>query len=106
MATIVKLAEKYTAFHYPNGGASETRSRINIYAADNHALYVIFKADDVQLPTSKFQDSVGVGYEHAHRYPYYLDLLRNEGPVWITINPDIPSFVVYASQEPVGEGEF
>ena len=43
------------------------------------------------------------------RYPWYLDLLRNEGPIWVQVQPA----AVYGqnvvrlttSQEPTGEGE-
>ena len=81
-------------------------SRINIQASDNYRLYILFTRDNSgTLPSSQFANKVGVAYEYAFRFPYYVDLLRNEGPIWITFNTDAPSFVVYAASEPVGEGE-
>jgi hypothetical protein len=105
MPAFVKKAETYSALHYPNGGAPDTRSRINIRTTDDYRLYIIFKADNLQLPPNQYNNKIGIGYEHAHRYPYYLDLLRNEGPIWVTFNDEVPSFVVYAANEPIGEEE-
>ena len=49
----------------------------------------------------------GVAYEEFERFPYYLDLVRNEKPIYVTFNPDAtpPAYVVYCASEPPGEGE-
>ena len=103
MAIFVKRATTYAAFQYPS--SSSTQSRINIYTEDGYRLYILFFADDVSLPANSYSSNTGVAYENASRYSAYLDLLRNESPVWVTFNEEAASYVVYAASEPVGEGE-
>lgn len=62
-------------------------------------------SDDGQLPDHKLSDTAGVAYEYSRRYAYYIDLLRNEEPVFVTVNSSGPTFTVFASPEPVGEDE-
>lgn len=102
MATFVKRSLKYSAFLYPNG---TSEGRINIYCEEGNRLYILFRAESGGLPGNTWHGSTGVAYETIDRYPYYVDLLRNESPVWVTFNTDAKAFVVYASSEPVGEGE-
>jgi len=105
MAVFVKKANSYAAFQYPSAG--DYQCRINVHAADGYKLYILFNADGAALPANSYNAStkVGVAREHASRYSSYLDLLRNEDPVWVTFNEEAKSFVVYAAGEPVGEGE-
>ena len=104
MATFIKKAQTYAAFRYPN---SNTPCRINIYAADGYRLYLVFKPDGSALPANAYNlaQKTGVAYEHDSHFQSYVDLLRNEDPVWVTFNEDAKTFVVYAAGEPVGEGE-
>ena len=102
MAAFVKRSLSYAAFMYPNG---TNEGRINIYCEDNYKLYILFKAPGETLPGNTFSGTIGVAYESVDRYPFYIDLLRNESPIWVTFNPDAKSYVVYCSGEPVGEGE-
>ncbi len=102
MSAFVKRSLNYAAFMYPNGS---TEGRINIYCEDGNRLYILFKKAGDPLPANSYSGTTGVAYETVDRYPYYVDLLRNESPVWVTFNPEAKSFVVYASREPVGEGE-
>ena len=102
MSVFVKRALNYSAFLYPNGSSE---ARVNIYCEGGNRLYVIFKSDGDSLPGNNYSGTSGVAYESIDRYPYYIDLLRNESPVWVTFNTTAKSFVVYASQEPVGEEE-
>ncbi len=105
MATFVKRVNHYAAFRYPN--RPSTQARINCYAVDGYRLYLIFKAEGVDLPANSYNADIktGVAYDSVRHYPAYVDLLRNEKPVWITFNEDQASFVVYAAGEQVGEGE-
>ncbi len=102
----IKPLQSYSAFLYPGKGLSE--GRINLYCGD-HKLYLIFRSDESELPSNSFNSSshTGVAYEEFSRYPYYLDLIRNEKPINVTFNPDAtPSaYVVYCASEPPGEGE-
>lgn len=105
MATFAKRVNHYAAFRYPN--RPSTQARINCYAVDGYRLYLIFKAVGTDLPVNSFNPDIktGVAYESVSHYPAYLDLLRNEKPVWVTFNEADASFVVYAAAEQVGEGE-
>ena len=103
MAIFVKKANRYAAFQYPRAG--DYQSRINIYTDDGYKLYILFLADGATLPANNYINKTGVAYEDASRFAVYQDLLRNEDPVWVTFNEGAKHFVVYASNEPVGEGE-
>ena len=102
MAAFLKRSVKYAAFLYPNGTSG---GRINIYCEEENRLYILFSNAGDALPGNSYQGTTGRAYERIDCYPYYVDLLRNESPVWVTFNTDARSFVVYASSEPVGEGE-
>ena len=102
MSTFVKKGEKYSAFLYPNGSSE---ARVNIYCEDRHRLYIIFREAGASLPENTYSGSTGVAYETIDRFPYYVDLLRNESPIWVTFNTTARAYVVYASNEPVGEEE-
>ena len=101
MSVFVKRSLSYSTFLYPNGSSE---GRINIYTEGGNRLYILFK-NEGELPGNSYSGTTGVAYETVDRYPYYVDLLRNESPVWVTYNTTAKSFVVYASGEPVGEAE-
>lgn len=44
-------------------------------------------------------------YFRADRYPHFIDLLRNEGPLFFYYNKDNHTCYITTSDEPVGEGE-
>lgn len=107
MAAFAKQANTYAALLYPNPSPDGNQSRINIYTADGYKLYILFRSDGTSMPANTYNSStkIGVAYEDVSRYAEYIDLLRNEKPVWVTFNEEAKSFVVYASGEPVGEEE-
>ncbi len=98
----IKNCQHYAAFLYPNGDNS---GRINLYCNDGYRLYLIFK--DGSLPANTFNESIktGVGYQPIDRFSDYVDLLRNEKPIYVTFNTESKNYVVYVASEPVGEGE-
>lgn len=102
-----KTVEHYAAFLYPND--TDSSSRINLYCADRHRLYLLFYEDGVNLPDNSFSanTNTGVAYAPLSQYPSYIDMLRNEKPVRVTFRPeDTPArYVVWVSQEEPGEGE-
>ena len=100
MAAFVKRALTYAAFQYPNATQG---GRINIYCEGGYRLYIIFQ--EGSLGTNSMSGNTGVAYEKNDDYMKYIDLLRNESPVWVTFNTDAKVFVVYAAGEPVGEDE-
>lgn len=107
MAPFVKGANSYSAFLYPNNADNE--ARINVYCDEGHKLYILFRREAAALGTNSYNagSKIGVAYEGITGFERYIDLLRNENPVWVTFSPDNtpPTFVVYAAREPVGEEE-
>ncbi len=102
----IEATRRYSAFLYPNAGKQD--GRINLYCETNR-LYLIFKDPSDPLPSNSYNEGmkIGVGYQPISQYANYLDLVRNEGPIFVTFRPEDspPNFVVYAAAEPPGEGE-
>ena len=105
MPVFRKRITHYAVFRYPQEGSSQ--ARINCYSEDGYRVYVIFVADGSTRPANSYNASskTGVGYDYVSHFPAYVDLLRNEDPVWATINEEKASYVIYAAGEGVGEGE-
>ncbi len=102
----VKTVDQYSAFLYPSDMSTE--ARINLYCKDGYKLYLIF-VDDEELATNTYSErsKVGVAYVKRKYFADYVDLVRNEGPIYVTFRPESspPLYVVYAANEPPGEGE-
>lgn len=102
----IKTLETYSAFLYPYEG--EQIGRINLYCGD-HKLYLKFLPSSDALPSNTFDatNKIGMAYQPFSRFQYYLDLVRNEKPIKVTFRPKDkpPTYVVYCSYEPPGEGE-
>jgi len=47
----------------------------------------------------------GLMFVPTEQYAWYVDLLRNEDPVWVTLDDQAFLNRVYCAGEPVGEGE-
>jgi hypothetical protein len=102
----VKTLTRYDAFLYPNEGKQS--GRINLYC-DDHKLYLIFRhpGDALSANTYDATSKIGVAFQTFSQYQHYLDLVRNEKPIYVTFRPEDtpPGFVVYCASEPPGEGE-
>ena len=102
----IRMLDRYDAFLYPNEGKQS--GRLNLYC-DDHKLYLLFLDPEDALPANSFDDAakIGRGYQRFSQYRHFLDLVRNERPVWVTFIPeDTPStFVVFCGAETPGEGE-
>jgi hypothetical protein len=96
---------RYSAFLYTTNG--ETEARINLYCEDAR-LYLIFR-DFTARDVAKYNPTshTGVAYQNFEAYPAYIDMVRNEDPVWVTfrIDQDPPTFAVICAAEPPGESE-
>jgi hypothetical protein len=106
MPVFSKNVEHYSAF--VNAGEVYA-ARINIYCGEGHRLFIRFPREGVDPPTNNYDpvNTIGAAFEPIARYPYYMDLLRNEKPVWVKFYTEWepPRFMVYVSREPAGEGE-
>ena len=102
----IKTLQRYSAFLYP--GKRENEGRINLYCGDQR-LYLIFHSSLDEMQDNSYNESawVGVAYEEFSRFQHYLDLVRNEKPIYVTFSPEVtpPAYVVYCASEPPGEGE-
>jgi hypothetical protein len=102
----IKALARYDAFLYPNEGKQS--GRINLYCEDNK-LYLIFRdpTDALSPNTYNATTKIGVANQAFSQFQHYLDLIRNEKPIWVTFRPEDrpPTFVVYCASEPPGEGE-
>jgi hypothetical protein len=69
---------------------------------------VFFVPDDDNLPPSFYNPAVksGATFRPISQMPLYIDLLRNEAPVFVSMNDEIEDLNrVSTWPEPVGEGE-
>jgi hypothetical protein len=102
----IKSLSSYAAFLYPKG--SKQSGRINLYCGD-HKLYLIFVDPSDPISPNSFNSAtkIGVASQPFSQYAHYLDLIRNEKPIWVTFRPEDspPNYVVYCSNETPGEGE-
>ena len=102
----IKTLVRYDAFLYPNAG--KQNGRINLHCTD-HKLYMIFRHPSDALSPNSYNanNKIGVAYQTFSQYQHYLDLVRNEKPIYVTFRPEDtpPNFVIYCAGEPPGEGE-
>src|SRR5262245_35117773 len=102
----IKTLQRYDALLYPNEGKQS--GRINLYCED-HKLYLIFRHPSDPLSPNNYDAGakIGVAHQPFSQYEHYLDLARNEKPIFVTFRPEDtpPTFVVYCASEPPGEGE-
>jgi hypothetical protein len=102
----IKALQRYDAFLYPN--QNKQSGRLNLHC-DDHKLYLLFvdPADVLSANTFNPTTKIGVAYQRFAQYQHFLDLVRNETPIWVTFRPEDtpPTFVVYCAGETPGEGE-
>ena len=103
----VKVLTSYDAMLYP--GEGQQFGRINLNCFEDYKLYLIFLDPSEPLATDSYNATtkVGVAHMYFHKYPHFLDLVRNEKPIAVTFRPEDtpPTFVVWCTLEPPGEGE-
>lgn len=90
------------------GGAAKFYAYICCHAKDGTRFCVYFlrpdskPIDNIYNPAAKW----ATAYLPADQYTWYIDLLRNEKPVYAYLNSDKPiANRLYTGKEPVGEGE-
>jgi hypothetical protein len=90
------------------GGAAKFYANILCRSSDGYRFAIYFLRPDsneianVYNPTAKWATS----YLPADHLVWYLDLLRNEKPVYAYLNSETPiGNRLYTGAEPVGEGE-
>lgn len=103
---IIEQFKKYKVFLYGGGGASISTAVINIVLPSGKA---IFRFKDGKLKknshTVKGKKSLYEIYIRTDRYPHFIDLLRNEKPLYFFYDYNENISYITTSDEPVGEGE-
>jgi hypothetical protein len=90
------------------GGGDRTRAYIVCFADDGHRFVIYFAAPGSQLAPPRYSvnakfGSINVAVAEMHNY---VDLLRNEKPVYAYLNSERPEWNnLSTSLEPVGEEE-
>lgn len=73
-----------------------------------HQLMINFVENGASIPKSQYDEKKKTGaiFLPLATMPYYIDLLRNEKPVFAYCNSEQPEWTnISTSHEPVGEGE-
>ena len=107
MTVSTKQVTTYNVTLLPQTGASGTGAfdgQIAFNCADNFRLIVRFTKT---ASANTFTGTTGTAFTDSIEFPYYIDLARNEKPVFVQFNPDVtpPRFGVFTGAEPIGEGE-
>lgn len=81
---------------------------ITCHGSEGKTLILYFVYPDSLMPENHYDPSEGVGssYLPAEQYAWYLDLLRNEKPIFARMHSEKPYWnKIFTGAEPVGEGE-
>lgn len=111
MAQISKVIERYSVALASNGvAAGNVRYCASILCHGGEYRYaLIFLLEGSPNPGERFSsdDKIAYSYLPSERYPWYVDLLRNEGPLVMLLETDPRAYGhrIVSGTEPVGEGE-
>ena len=102
----VRTAQKYDVFLTASDG--KPGARIVIYSSDC-TLQLVFSDSAGSSASASYEATTKTGFVimPMSQYMIYLDLLRNEKPVYVNFITEAapPSFEVFCQNEPTGEGE-
>jgi hypothetical protein len=83
-------------------------AQIQCMGDDNQSLFISFMPSDEALPNN-FSDvelKTGAIFRPSSEYAWYLDLLRNEGPIYAHLIPEDPDGNSLSTWfEPIGTGD-
>ncbi len=103
---VIEQFKKYKVFLYGGGSAGISTSVINLELPSGKA---VIRFKDGRLKKNK-ATTIGKKtlyeiYIRTDRYPHFIDLLRNEKPLYFFYDLDQHISYITTSDEPVGEGE-
>ena len=83
------------------------RAHINVYGGDyNMTLYFVDDIDSAPDNVYNEPGKRGIMILPVTQYSWYVDMLRNESPVYAQIHTHAPNAIMlYTGLEPTGEGE-
>ncbi len=90
------------------GGGPKSRGCLVCYGSDGHRFAIYFAAPgSAMAPPRYFPDAkFGSINVPVNEMPHYVDLVRNEKPVYAYLNSDNPQWNnIRTSKEPIGEEE-
>ncbi len=101
-----RTVQKYDAYLCPNEGKAGGRI---ILSCSDCVLNLIFMDPSATLPPNSFDvaTKIGFGYQSFSQFMNFIDLLRNEKPIYTNFAPEVtpPTFEIFCQNEPTGEGE-
>ncbi len=95
------------SLEFPGFSAVRWNARIRAYG-EGYELTIVFAKATEDYPLSYFNKESKHIYQafDTARFSWCVDLLRNEGPVFVFVDTEQPSDVLFTTGfEPVGEGE-
>lgn len=103
---IQKYDIRFNSAH-PSGYTYATAATIDLYAASGKTIGVIwFIEDGVDIEENVInEDGITWFRFPMSKYPYVVDLLRNEGPLYLELVPQGNLVRITSKKEEVGEGE-
>lgn len=103
---IIEQFKKYKIFLYGGGSASLSTAVIHISLKSGKAIFR-FKSGRLKKNacTKKGKSTTYEIYIASERYPHFVDLLRNEKPLYFFYDMNENISYITTSDEPVGEGE-
>jgi hypothetical protein len=109
MAVTSIQIRNYEYYVFSSRGSSDpARAVILLYEANNTRIASLFFAEDdqVMIPAGYAQGRYLLAYTYAD-LPVIIDMLRNETPVFLIVDPTgaVDNWRISTSEEPVGEGE-
>jgi hypothetical protein len=85
-----------------------TFAHIHCQCADGWTVHIQFIITDGTIPacSTQLRNKIAMIRARPEHFPYYLDLLRNEKPLYMRLSDDAPDTnTLTTSNEPVGDGE-
>jgi hypothetical protein len=90
------------------GAIGQVRSYIVCQGSEGHRLLLYFMVPGSDVPDNHYdpKEKLGTCFLPQEAYPWAVDMLRNESPVFAYCNQATPQWNrIYTGNEPVGEGE-
>ena len=97
-----------TKYNYSFNAGTGGPERLQLWSKEKSIADIRFVDDDTSVPAPTFTTDLesAVAFFRQGSLLALIDLLRNESPVFVTINDQPPGFVfIHTGLEPVGVGE-
>ena len=102
---IIEEFENYKVFLYSKS-ESRVQYKIHIKIPSGRIILWFITGELLENHVENFGNKRALNcYFKAERYPHFIDILRNEKPLFFYYNRDDRTCYITTSDEPVGEGE-